>query len=257
METKHIENDEIEIDLLELIGAVLRHIPLIILVTLFFCVIVILYDKIVVTPMYESTTKICVLEKQSDKLTSGDLQTSTWLTKDYIELVKTRSVTESVISELGLMSGDKEMTHETLLGKMTITAVTDTRMITISVLDKDPYLACEIANSIREHASSHIQKVLDTQAVNVAEVANIPTKPVSPNVRKDGLIGGLVGAFLTVIYIVVMFLMDDTINTGEDVERYLGLSTLGVIPMDEETRKNTTRKKHLKKVTRRKARKHR
>ena len=249
METKHIENDETEIDLLELAGVVWRKMPLIILITLFFGVLVMLYDKLLVTPMYESTTKICVLAKQNDTLTSGDLQASTMLTKDYVELVKTRDVTEGVIAKLGLMSGDEMMTHEDLLGKMTVTSVSDTRMITISVQDKDPYLACEIANAVREHASVHIQKVLDTQAVNVAEVGNIPTEPVSPDTLRDGLIGGIVGAFLAIAVIVIMFLMDDTINTSEDVERYLGLSTLGVIPLDEKQRKG--KKKRQKKVKRR------
>lgn len=255
METKHIENDEMEIDLLELAGVIWRKLPVIVVTALFFGVIVMLYDKIIVTPMYQSTTKICVLEKQNETLTSSDLQASTLLTKDYIELVQTRDVTESVIAELGLMSGDDVMTHEQLLSKLTVTSVSDTRMITISVLDKDPYVACEIANAVREQAALHIQKVLDTQSVNVAEVGNIPTDPVSPSTLKDGLIGAVIGGFLAAAAFVVLFLLDDTINTSEDVERYLGLSTLGIIPLDEKQRKGD--KKRQKKVKRRRTGKRR
>lgn len=255
METKHIENDEIEIDLLELAGVIWRRMPVIVLVALLFSVVVMLYDKVIVTPMYESTTKISVLAKQSDTLTNSDLQASTLLTKDYVELVKTRDVTESVIAELGLMSDEEMMTHEELLDKMTVASVSDTRMITISVLDEDPYVACEIANAVREHASSHILKVLDTQAVNVAEVANIPTDSVNPKTLRDGLVGAVVGAFVTAAVIVIMFLMDDTINTSEDIEKYLGLSTLGIIPLDEKQRKG--KKKREKKVNRRRMGKHR
>lgn len=255
METKHIENDEMEIDLLELAGVIWRKLPVIIVTALFFGVIVMLYDKIIVTPMYQSTTKICVLEKQNETLTSSDLQTSTLLTKDYIELVQTRDVTESVIAELGLMSDDDVMTHEQLLDKLSVTSVSDTRMITISVLDKDPYVACEIANAVREQAALHIQKVLDTQSVNVAEVGNIPTDPVSPSTLKDGLIGAVIGGFLAAAVFVVLFLLDDTINTSEDVERYLGLSTLGIIPLDEKQRKGD--KKRQKKVKRRRTGKRR
>lgn len=255
METKRIENDEIEIDLLELVGVIWRKLPIIVMTALILGVTVMLYNKILVTPIYKSTTKICVLAKQNDTLTNSDLQASTLLTKDYVELVKTRDVTESVIAELGLMSGDEMMTHEELLDKMTVESISDTRMITISVLDKDPYVACEIANAVREHASSHIQNVLDTQAVNVAEVGNIPTNPVSPSTLKNGVLGAAIGGFLAAAVIVVMFLMDDTINTSEDIEKYLGLSTLGIIPLDEKHRSG--KKKREKKIKRRTMRKHR
>lgn len=33
--------------------------------------------------------------------------------------------------------------------------------------------------------------------------------------------------------IVVSFLFNDTIRTQDDIERYLGISTLGIIPIDE------------------------
>ena len=49
-----------------------------------------------------------VLAKQNnDTLTSADMQTSTLLTKDYAEMIQSRTVTEAVIAQLGL-----DMTHE-------------------------------------------------------------------------------------------------------------------------------------------------
>ena len=44
-----------------------------------------------------------VLNKQdSNTLTSADMQTSTQLTKDYAELIKSRTVLEGVIAQLNL-----------------------------------------------------------------------------------------------------------------------------------------------------------
>ncbi|MGM9912552.1 YveK family protein [Floccifex sp.] len=250
MENKQFKDDEFEIDLLELLGVVWKKVPIIVLMTILFGALVMLYDVAFVTPMYESVTKITVLEKQNDKLTSSDLQASTLLTKDYIELVKTRDVTESVINQLGLMSGDEVMTHEQLLNKMTVESVSDTRMIVIRIEDEDPYMACEIANAVREQATIHIQNVLATQAVNVAEVGNIPVEPISPNVKKDGVLGGLVGAVLTVMVVVIKFLMNDSINTSEDVERYLGINTIGLIPINEKIKKKQPKALKQKKVRR-------
>ena len=133
---------------------------------------------LLITPKYESTTKIVVLSKQdSSTLTNQDIQTSTSLTKDYAELIKSRTVTEGVIAQLKL-----DMTHEKLLKKLSVDTPTDTRVVSITVTDTDPYTAAQIANAVRDIASKHIQQVMDIKAVNVVETANIPDEPSSPSV---------------------------------------------------------------------------
>ena len=47
------------------------------------------------------------------------------------------------------------------------------------------------------------------------------------------IIGGVIGVFLMIAIVLVRFLMDDTVKTPEDVEKYLQLSTLAVIPLNE------------------------
>ena len=76
-----------------------------------------------------------------------------------------------------------DMTHEKLLKKLSVDTPTDTRVVSITVTDTDPYTAAEIANAVRDIASKHIQQVMDIKAVNVVETANIPDEPSSPSVR--------------------------------------------------------------------------
>ena len=118
-----------------------------------------------------------VLSKQdSNTLTSQDMQTSLSLTKDYAELIKSRTVTEGVITQLNL-----DMTHEQLFKQ------DDSRFcnrypnpFNFRDVDADPYVACEIANAIRDVAANHIKNVMDIDAVNVVETANIPEKQGQP-----------------------------------------------------------------------------
>lgn len=98
-----------------------------------------------------------------------------------------------------------------------------------------------LADTIRDTAAEHIQQVMDVEAVNVADMANIPEQPVSPSIVKNGLIAGVLGCVLAIIVVVVQYLANDTIKTSEDVERFLELSTLGVIPLDVTERKKTKR----------------
>ena len=103
-----------------------------------------------------------------------------------------------------------------------------------------------MANAIREAAAVHIMNVMDIQAVNVSETANMPMKKASPSVLKNTLIGGMAGIFLMIIVILIRFLMDDTVKTPEDVEKYLQLSTLAVIPLNEGEPDGKKKKKKVK-----------
>lgn len=236
-------NDEIEIDLSELIHVLLDKIWALILAGIISALIVVAGTIVFITPQYESTTKMYVLSKQdSNTLTSQDMQTSLSLTKDYAELIKSRTVTEGVIAQLSL-----DMTHEQLLKKMTVNSATDTRILSISVRDTDPYVACQIADAIRDVAANHIKNVMDIDAVNVVEKANIPEEKVSPSISKNALIGGAVGVLIAIVVVLVSYISNDTVKTPEDVERYLGLSTLGSIPMSEDDRKKKRKKQKKQK----------
>ena len=120
-----------------------------------------------------------------------------------------------------------------LLKKIDVTTPSDTRIVSITVADHDPVQAMNIANSVRENASTHIQNVMDIDAVNVAETANMPTEKASPGCSKWALIGGLLGCLGISAIILIRYLMDDTIKSSDDIEKYLGLSTLALIPMKE------------------------
>lgn len=179
-----------------------------------------------------------VLNKQdSNTLTSADMQTSTQLTKDYAELIKSRTVLEGVIAQLNL-----NITYQQLLGKLTVDTSTDSRIVTIIVSDEDPYTASEMANAIRDMAAEHIQSVMDIEAVNVVDSANIPNEKASPSLAKNGVIGGLLGVIIAMAIVIIIYLTNDTIKVEEDVERYLGLSVLGSIPYSEKESRSKKQK---------------
>ena len=128
-----------------------------------------------------------------------------------------------------------------------VTTPDGTRILTITVTDTDPVRAMDTANAIREVASVHITNVMDIEAVNVVETANMPTAQAGPNTLRNTLIGALLGVFAVAAVLIVRFLMDDTIKTSEDVEKYLQLSVLSVIPLNE-GEPDSSQKRKLKKA---------
>ena len=238
----HRENDVIEVDLWEIMNALLGRFWLILAGGLLAAVAGFAISAFALTPIYESTTKIYILNKsESATVTYSDVQMGTQLTKDYAELINSRYVLEEVIAKLSLA----ETEYEDLLDHVSVHTPADTRIVSITVTDTSPQQAKIIANCIREVAGEHIQNVMDIDAVNVVEEANMPTEKAGPSVAKWTLFGGILGVLLVCVAILIHYLMDDTIKTSEDVEKYLGLSTLALIPVavDENNAKQKTKRK--------------
>lgn len=221
-----MENDEITIDLMDLFQVVFKKLHLVLLAGIIAALVAVLVTKLFMTPVYTSTTKMYVLSKQdaNSAVTSSDLQVGSQLTKDYMELIKSRSVMEQVISQLQL-----DMSVDKLSGEITVSNTADTRILSISVENESPKLAKEIADAVRESASVQITQITD--AVNMVEEGNLPKDPTSPNTMKNAMLGGILGIFLALGAIVLIYILDDTIKTPDDVERYLGLTVLTSIPI--------------------------
>lgn len=223
------KNEEIEINLGEIFAVLLHKIWIIILVTVVCGAVAFLYSFFIITPQYESTTKVYILNKQSgSSVTYSDVQLSSTLSKDYEQLVTSRYVIEGVISKLNL-----DDTYEELAARVSASNTDETRIIAIKVTDPDPEQAQKIANAVRDLAAQHITQVMDIEAVNVVDNANLPDSPVSPSVPKWTLIGVAIGMIISIAVIVIQHLLDDSIKSSEDIEKYLGISTLAVIPMNE------------------------
>lgn len=225
------KQDEIEIDLGEILRVLWHRAWMIILIGAVFAAAVYACTKLFITPQYKSVTGMYVLARQNagfGTLTSSELSASNMLTSDYVEVIKSRTVSEKVIEKLGL-----DMTYEQLLSKMTVTVKDNTRIINIAVLDQTPSRARDIADAIREASSEQIKAVTNVEMVNVVDMANLPKRPASPNATKNGVIAGVLGCVLAAAVIVIRFILNDTIQTAEDVERYLELSTLGTIPLNK------------------------
>lgn len=234
---------EYEIDLKEIAIAILDRIWIVISVGIACALLTGIITKVFITPMYTSTTKLYVINKQSSEnnITYTDLQTGNLLTNDYIIQVKGTKVLSQVISELNLTD-----TEDELASRITVSNPENSRFIVISVSDKDPVVAQQIASCVAKVSSDVVKEVMDLEKVNVAEEANLPLEESSPNLKKNVLLGGAAGVFVSLLLIVVFYLLNDRIRTPEDVKRYLGLNTLGQIPVLENSG-NTKRKQRHKK----------
>ena len=221
--------DKIEVNLGDIFGLLLHRMWMILLAGFICGAVGFIYSNFFITPQYQSTTKVYILNKQnSTSVTYSDVQLSTTLSKDY----------EGVIKQLSLNE-----TYESLVGRVSAVNTNDTRIIAITVTDSSAEQAQKIANAVRDLAAKHITQVMDIEAVNVVDSANLPTAPVSPSITKWTFMGIVIGIIASMIIIIVKYLLDDTIKSSEDIEKYLGISTLALIPMNRAEDENSDKRK--------------
>ena len=236
-EKRDNDGDEIEIDLRALLYMLWSRLWLILSLGIMGACLAAVISQNILVPQYSASTQIYILNKQDQSaVTYNDLQSGAQLTKDYMQLIKSRTVLKQAIADLNL-----ELTPEQLASKIDVSAVSETRIITITLTDADPYKAAEMANRIREISSKQIQEVMDIEAVSLVDAADIPSSPTSPDFRKNILLGGLAMSAITIFCLILVFLLNDKIKTSEDVGEKLSLNVLGSIP--QFNRKNRKKKK--------------
>lgn len=233
-------DDEIEIDLRELFLALKKKIAWILLTAFIFAGAAGLITKFAMTPIYSSTAQLYVVSKGGlSQLT--DLTMGTQLTQDYMVIVKTRPVLDKVIEDLHL-----DMDYKELGDKITVENPSDTRIMQITVTDKDSEVAREITQDLAEVTSKTVAKKMDVKSPTIIEKAYKAEQSDSPSLKKNIVIGALLGFILMAAAIVIQYLMNDTILKEEDIEKYLGINTLAQLPLVKGSKKRTKKVKRAR-----------
>ena len=222
------EQNTMEIDVFQLLNTLWKRKLIIALVAIVTGAIAFAYSSFIVKPEYTSTTRIYVVNRnQGDKsgLTNQDLQAGSYLVKDYREIILSQDVLEKVVTDLQL-----DMPTKNLASKIQVTVPVDTRIVSISVKDKQPEEASRIANSLREIAAQKIISVTRVSDVTTLEEARPATFPSSPNIRRNTLIGFLGGLGVVVVVVLLVELLDVRVKRPEDIEDVMQIPLLGVIP---------------------------
>ena len=231
--------EETEIDLIDLAWALLDKIHYIVLCFLIGAVIMNAYSYFLVRPTYKSTAKMYVVSASKNSVVDLDaLNIGTSLTADYEQLMLSYPVLEQVINKLNL-----DIDSDTLAKMITLENPTDTRILNINVVSTDPKSARDIANTLMDVSVDYLPKTMSTNAPNVAQKAKLADHKDGPSYTKYTMIGALAGAFLYCMYLVVKYLMDDTIHTADDMEKYFDIVPLAVIPDVEELASEKQQKK--------------
>lgn len=219
------ENDEIEIDLLELFRALKKRIWMILAAAVVVGGISGAFSKFVLTPQFQSTSMVYILSKETTLTSLADLQIGSQLTQDYKIIVTSRPVLEDVIGQLNL-----DLEYEDLKEKITIDNPKDTRILSITAQDPDPKMAKEISDAVAKTSSEYIGDIMEMVPPKIIEKGVVATRKSSPSNSRNALIGAALGVIMVCGITVLEVILNDTVRTEEDVNRYLGITVLATVP---------------------------
>lgn len=219
-------DDVQEIDLIDLFGYYMSRLWLLIAAVVIGAVIAGAYTHYMIPDRFTAVSRMYMISASSSSVVDlSDLNIGASLSNDYVELMKSRPIIEDVITELGL-----EYTYEQVLNMIKLDVVTNTRIIKISATSTDPEEAMNIANQMARIAKIRLPKIMDAPSPSIAEQAVLPTQKSSPSLSRNVMMGSLVLLFLVLAFLTIQYLMDDTVQTSEDVEKEFGILPMTVIP---------------------------
>lgn len=234
-----------ELDLKELFTIFWNKRIQIILLVLIFIVVGIIYTVGFTTPKYSASTTLLLAGSGSNGATEGNTITTTDITLNsklvatYTELVRSKNVLGQVILNLGM-----NLNYETLKNDISVTNVKNTEMLKITVTTDNAQNSAKIAN---ETSKVFIEKIANDfyniNNVHIVDGAEVNTTPSNINHTKDVVIFAFVGIVIAIIYVLIANMLDTTVKTAEDVEKYMKIPVLASIPLYSSEEERKTRNK--------------
>ncbi|WP_342542146.1 Wzz/FepE/Etk N-terminal domain-containing protein [Paenisporosarcina sp. FSL H8-0542] len=182
-----------------------------------------------VTPIYQASTQLLVNQEKTETpiLNVSEIQTNLQLINTYNVIIKSPAILDIVREDLAL----EKLTTEDLNSKITVSAVGESQVLTITVQDPDQFVARDIANTTASVFQREIMDIMNVNNVSILAKATATDtqSPIKPNKMLNMAIAMVVGLMLGVGLAFLLEYLDNTIKTEQEIETLLGLSVIGSI----------------------------
>ncbi len=182
---------------------------------------------LLITPQYESTTKVFIGkdESQQEGYNILDIQMYQKLLKTYAEIIRTEDLVKSAIDKTGLEIKPKEAVEN-----LTVVSLADTQIIEIKYKSSSPEEAVKLISAIKDEFVKLSTELVPNGNVQVIEEPRFPLSAVSPNKSMGLIIAMVLGIFMGIGVIFLIEFMDSTYKNKDILEQELNISVLGIIP---------------------------
>lgn len=152
------------------------------------------------------------------------LQTGMQAADDLIRLMQNRNILEKVILE-----ADADLTAAELRETMYLSLVENTRVIELTVYDYDAERAVTLSNAYIKVVKREFGDIFEIKVLEKADRAQVFPKEDGVGLVRGALLGGVI----TVLVLTIKYIKGTRIKTAQQVEEYLSLAVLAVVPITE------------------------
>ena len=185
------------------------------------------YYLYLTTPMYTSTAKLYITNKSSDlnQITSTDFNISTYLTRDFAEILTDEVILSEVAEELS-----NEYSTSQIKKFINITPAENTRIIEVVVISPDAKASKQIADSICRISQDKLVEIMGLDRVKIIRNGNLPKAPSSPNLVSDIGNAFLFSLLIALATAFIILISDNKLSSCDDVTEFLDINILTTIP---------------------------
>ena len=186
------------------------------------------YAKYIRVPKYSSTAIVYILKQEREgnyAYTQSDFSLALNVVNDCVYMLKSSEVLDEVKEELGL-----DMTTTQISKCITTRNPDSTRILEVTVETNSAELSKRIVDAVCRIGADKISNTMSIDQVNIYSWGKINPEPSNKIGLTRYFIVGICAALFVFFLYFLSFLIDDKVRTEEDVEKYLNLTVLGVIP---------------------------
>lgn len=223
------KDDEMIIDLSSFMSTLKKNIVSIIVWAILGLVVSLGSVFLFIEPKYSSNVDILVNQKADNaQVQYAAQQADLQVINTYKDVLTRPIILTPVLKEV--KRTDNYQGNLGTLGKsIKVSNQTNSQVITVTVTDKNAYIAADVANAIGKVFTKKVKKMMQVDNVTIVSKAKVNTKPVSPNKKLYALVGVVVGLIVGILVVFIRELTDKTVKDSSFLTDELGLTNIGSV----------------------------
>jgi capsular polysaccharide biosynthesis protein len=223
-----VEDLEQEINIKRLINLIKKRIWIVIVTTILSSIVGTILSVYYTPNIYESSSRMIVNAEPN-------------LMNTLMVMIKEPSFLEHVVIEM-----DLEKTPEQLSQQISAGSIGGTTIVKITVLDSNPEMAANIANTTAKVFKREMPNILGFSNIRIFSEAKINNQPINSDHEKKIVIAVAVGVIAGLGLIFLLDFFDNTVKAERTIEQILAIPVLGSV--SKMNKKNTaiTKKERYK-----------
>lgn len=217
-----------QLNIINIIDMLLRRWTIVFLTTILVGVFSFVYSEVFMAPVYSSSASLYVnseRQKSNEDISQATQNASRQLVMTYAEILQARTFLTTIADEF-----DGKYTVNQLRSMITMDALNETEILSITVKGNDADDVYKITKSIVKYAPDELIRVVEAGSVKVLDDASETKTPISPNIRRNTFIGVFIGLILGAFIVIILELFDTRIKSGDEISQRYKEPLLGEIP---------------------------